>query len=424
MSSHCARRPARSVRRPSVALFLSLVAAASLLLSRPAAAEAEGSACRPTLDQWAEPERLPLGREVTVTLRLSLDCRATRMPLAMALVIDRSSSMLRGNAIGKAREGALLLVEHLRAGQDWATLVTFNEASRVDQTLTDVPALMRQAIAGLQAGGDTNISAGLAEGRKQLRRLGDRPHLRALVLLTDGRNESGAAAVVREAVALRQDGVYVAAVGLGRDPERAILEAAATSPSDAWFPQDPDELPAIFQRIGERWIGLQVREAAVVDRLPPDLAVVAPALPPGREAPAGAWSWDLPAAGLLPIDIRLRLRPTRTGRQPVSSEAQLTWRDDAGQSGAAPFPIPIIEVVAPELWPTAGASATAVPEATVAATVSATARSTDLPDPTATVTGSATVRIHLPALLLRGGEAPTLWWRTGATTRGTGVGLR
>ncbi|HRA20894.1 MAG TPA: vWA domain-containing protein [Anaerolineae bacterium] len=399
---------ARSAILPA---FFAAALILTAVLPRSGSASTSQSTCRPTVDQLAEPRTLPLGAEVTVTLRLSLDCQAARMPLGMALVIDRSSSMLRADAIGKAREGALGLIDHLRPGADWGTLVTFNETARVDQTLTDVPALLRRAVRDLQAGGDTNISAGLAEGHKQLRRLADRSTLRALVLLTDGKNESGAAAVTREAEALRQAGIYVAAVGLGRDPERAILEAAATSPSDAWFPQDPAELPAIFQRIGERWIGLQVREAAVRDSLPLDLVASAPALPPGRQAPGGAWYWDLPAAGLLPIDIRLRLRPTRTGRQPVSSGALLTWRDQAGLSGEAPFPIPFIEVFAPEAWPTALASATAgaVPEPSLTPTTWVTP--TSVPSATvrhpATVPHPAVVTIHLPMLSLRG-EAPTL----------------
>ncbi|MBK8540133.1 MAG: VWA domain-containing protein [Ardenticatenia bacterium] len=228
-----------SARSASLPVLLAAALVLTAVLPRAGHASAGRSACRPTVDQVAEPPRLPLGAEVTVTLRLSLDCQAARMPLAMALVIDRSSSMLRADAIGKAREGALGLIEYLRPGADWGTLVTFNETARVDQTLTDVPALLRRAVRDLQAGGDTNISAGLAEGHKQLRRLADRSTLRALVLLTDGKNESGAAAVTREAEALRQAGIYVAAVGLGRDPERAILEAAATSPSDAWFPRIP-----------------------------------------------------------------------------------------------------------------------------------------------------------------------------------------
>lgn len=310
----------------------------ALAQPRPSLAAAGSSDCVPTLDQLAEPLRLPLGQVVTVTLRLSLECRAARTPLSMALVIDRSNSMLRSDAIGKAREGALRLVDRLRAGEDWGTLVTFNEAARVDQTLTDVPALLRQAVLALRAGGDTNISAGLAEGHRQLRRLADRPYLRALVLLTDGKNESGAQAVIREAEALRRAGVYVAVVGLGRDPERDLLEAVATSPADAWFPQDPAELPAIFERIGERWTSVQVREATVRDLLPPDLRMAGPALPAGREAPTATWNWDLPAAGRAPIDIRLRLRPSRVGRQPVSSGARLTWRDQTGQEpGMRPF---------------------------------------------------------------------------------------
>lgn len=395
------RPPIRVIGRAGLpAVLLSAVLGAALPEQGRAAPSA--STCRPTVEQLADPARLPLGATVTATLRLSLDCQAARIPLAMALVIDRSSSMERADAIGKAREGALRLADRLRPGEDWATLVTFNEEARVDQSLTDVPALLRLAIAAVRAGGDTNISAGLAEGHKQLRRLADRPYTRALVLLTDGKNETGAQAVTREAEALRHAGVYVATVGLGRDPERAILEAAATSPADAWFPRDPGELPAIFDRIGERWVGLQVREARVEDVLPADLAVEGPTLPPGAEGPAGAWTWSLPAAGHLPIEIRLRLRPARVGLQPVSSQARLTWRDQSGQAGEAPFPVPLIDVYAPGAPPTAGPSPTA---AATAATEATPTPETASPTATATIQGPRSV-LHLPSLQGRGEPEP------------------
>jgi len=395
------RSQAAPLGRAGLALVL-LSAVLGAALPGLARAAPSASACRAEVDQGVDPVRLPLGGTFTATLRLSLDCQARRIPLAMALVLDRSSSMERADAIGRAREGALRLADRLRPGEDWATLVTFNEKARVDQSLTDVPALLRQAIGAVRAGGDTNISAGLAEGHKQLRRLAGRPYTRALVLLTDGKNESGAAAVTREAEALRGAGIYVATVGLGRDPERAILEAAATSPADAWFPRDPAELPAIFDRIGERWVSLQVREATVTDVLPPDLITDGATLPPGAEAPGATWTWSLPAVGLLPVEIRLRLRPTQLGLQPVSRFARLAWRDQAGQAGEAVFPVPLVDVYAPAppATPGPGPTLTATPIAGASPTPEAVAST-----PPATLQAPAFV-LCLPLLQGRGEPDP------------------
>lgn len=315
-----------------------------------AGTSADPSPCVARLAQEAAPGQVALGQVFTATLRLALDCPDARLPLALALVLDRSSSMERGQALERAKEGAVGLVERLEAGRDWGTVISFNQAARVDQHLTDVPALLRSAIQGLKPGGDTNISAGLAEGRRQLARMAGRVPQPALVLLTDGKNLSGAEAVAREGEALRRAGVYVAAVGLGRDPERAILEAAASSPADAYFLERPEQLLGVFQTIGERWTGLTVREAAVTHQLPEALEVVGAALPPAEVEPGGR-RWRLPAIGAGPLTLRLTLRALQAGRHPLSREATLSWVDQGGRAGQAAFPVPWVEVLSPGTMP-------------------------------------------------------------------------
>lgn len=338
------------------------------------------SPCQARLAQGAAPDRLEVGDTFTVTLTLAVDCPDRRLPLALALVLDRSSSMERGGALERAKEGALTLVERLEPGLDWGTVISFNEAARVDQHLTDVPALLGHAIEGLRPGGDTNISAGLAEGRRQLGRMAGRAPQPALVLLTDGKNLSGAQAVAKEGEALRRAGVYVAAIGLGRDPERDILEAAASSPADAYFLERPEQLLAVFQTIGRRWTAWTLQQARVLHRLAPSLEALGPAIPPAELLPDAGRSWRLPALGAEPLTLRLQVRAHEAGRHPVSREAFLAWEDQGGAGGRADFPLAWVEVLppgTPEPRPTGSAS----PRATAASTEPGGGTGTPVPSP-------------------------------------------
>lgn len=390
-----------------------------------ATAAADPSPCVARLAQDAAPSRVALGQVFTATLALALDCPDERLPLALAIVLDRSSSMERGAALERAKEGAVGLVERLEAGRDWGTVISFNQAARVDQHLTDVPRLLRFAIEGLKPGGDTNISAGLAEGRRQLARMTGRAPQPALVLLTDGKNQSGAEAVAREGEALRRVGVYVAAIGLGRDPERAILEAAASSPSDAYFLERPEQLLGVFQTIGERWTQLAVREAAVIHRLPPAFEALGAALPPAEAQPGGGRRWVLPALGAQPLALRLSLRALQSGRHPLSQEAQLSWVDQAGRVGQSAFPVPWVDVLPPGASPEPppGASPTASPEAppspsptplggTNTTTPTRQPPATDEPNPTAEPVASPTALATSPGAGPSATRIPGAPWRS------------
>jgi Ca-activated chloride channel family protein len=143
---------------------------------------------------------------------------AERPPQAVALVIDRSGSMV-GRPLEEARRCAEYVVGRLRP-TDAVSLVQFD--NRIHRLWPAVPvgdgAALRAAIAGIHAGGNTNLHGGWKEGTETLADVAGLG-LKRVILLSDGQaneglTESGAIA----AYGRRFDGPVPAGTGTAVQP--------------------------------------------------------------------------------------------------------------------------------------------------------------------------------------------------------------
>src|SRR5205814_8590747 len=95
---------------------------------------------------------------------------ATRAPINLALVIDRSGSM-RGQRLSNATLAARAAADRLRDG-DVISVVAFDTATKVIVPPTTIDAGTRSsvnaAIGSITLGGDTCISCGIEDGMAQL----------------------------------------------------------------------------------------------------------------------------------------------------------------------------------------------------------------------------------------------------------------
>ncbi|MHB1310350.1 MAG: vWA domain-containing protein [Limisphaerales bacterium] len=216
-------------------------------------------------------------------------------PAAFCVVLDRSGSMA-GAPLDHAKAAAVLAVRHLRA-EDHFALVVFDDQARTVIPLQ--PATVRrkagflQAIADIQDGGSTNLTAGWMLGREELRTapLGTP---RRLLLLSDGQLNVGLVetSAVRQIVAsgIEHDRVRTSCLGFGAHYHEDLLAELARATGGQFYDADsPEKFPAIFaseleglQRISVQNLRLRLKAMDFCAGLTPLGDYPALTLPDGR----------------------------------------------------------------------------------------------------------------------------------------------
>ncbi len=178
---------------------------------------------------------------------------ATRAPVNLAVVIDRSGSM-SGAKIENARRAASRLVE----------LLNENDRISIVHYGTDVDALagifatpqnkvrLQRYIANIQDNGGTNIGDGLAAGQRQIEKAKTDFRVNRLLLLSDGQptvgitNSQGLVNVVRN---IRNAGISVTSLGVGADFNEDLMQRLADVGGGSYgFINNAAATTALFQR--------------------------------------------------------------------------------------------------------------------------------------------------------------------------------
>ena len=172
-------------------------------------------------------------------------------PISIAMVIDTSGSMRR--ALPAAQQAARSFVTALRP-TDPLALVRFSDRVVFEHDLSDRRQTTLDAIDRLEANGGTALFDALHTSIAFLKQRAGR---RAIVLLSDGRDENNAGTGpgsehrLAEVLALvRETDAVVYAIGLGANVDRAALEEIAErSGGVASFPVEADALEAEFRHV-------------------------------------------------------------------------------------------------------------------------------------------------------------------------------
>ena len=156
--------------------------------------------------------------------RGSLQTIGQRQSLALVLALDVSGSMA-GKPLADAKSALMSLVNTLDPN-DSVALITFNTKATVAQGLTTDRNAIRAAINGAAANGDTAIFDATAAAMDLLAKA-DASSRRAIVLLTDGADNSSTVSLGTITTRLRSAGYPLYVVGLGSSLDNATLKALA-----------------------------------------------------------------------------------------------------------------------------------------------------------------------------------------------------
>ena len=182
---------------------------------------------------------------------------ASRVPLDLSVVLDRSGSMA-GEKLAAAREAAALLVRRLRP-EDVVSVVAF------DDTVTTIAlpgkgeaqAELPARILDIEAGGSTNLSGGWLRGHELLsgvRRGMTGPAadgaMHRVLLMTDGQANVGIVEperLVGLCRTARAAGITTSTIGFGTDYDEHLLrEMADAGGGNAYYVERPDQAAGVF----------------------------------------------------------------------------------------------------------------------------------------------------------------------------------
>jgi Ca-activated chloride channel family protein len=169
----------------------------------------------------------------------------TDLPIHAAVAIDISASMEPNLEL--AQNAALQFLQGLVRPKDRAEVITFNDhPAQVVKFTRDLKALAG-GLSGLKAERGTSLYDSLIFAFYTFNGLKGR---RALLLLSDGRDEGSRFGFEEALDFARRAGVTVYAIGLGDDVDkRKLARIAEETGGRAFFPHKPEELAAIYAGI-------------------------------------------------------------------------------------------------------------------------------------------------------------------------------
>jgi Ca-activated chloride channel family protein len=172
-------------------------------------------------------------RPLFIEVRIAADESGTsaRTPISMVLVIDTSGSM-EGQKLRDAKRSAIAMLDQMR-GDDMVALVRYSSDAQVLVPLSrvsDVRDNARSQIERMSAGGNTDIANAMRVASRLLS-TDQLARPQRVVLVTDGRDTSGAPRDTGPSVArsMAGRGITASALGIGFDYDQDYLASVANS---------------------------------------------------------------------------------------------------------------------------------------------------------------------------------------------------
>lgn len=200
--------------------------------------------------------------------------RSERLPVNVALVLDRSGSM-SGGKLDLARQAAERALALLQSDDRFAVVVYDD---RVDVVTPSSPATAKararaaDRLRGIEPRGSTDLCSGWLNGCEQVGREVSEESIGRCLLLTDGLANQGITdrgELTRHAGEVRARGVATSTFGVGEDFDERLLQAMAEAGAgNSYYLRDAEQISEFLQsEIGEA-LDVVARGTAVEVHLP------------------------------------------------------------------------------------------------------------------------------------------------------------
>ena len=194
----------------------------------------------------------PSREHVLLQLKSPPNVTGRRLPLNLALVIDRSGSM-EGEPLDYVKRACDYVVDLLEPN-DILSVVTFEE--QVDVL---VPArrvvnktLLKEHINRVEVGNTTNLYDGVVVGCQQVASVMSEGHVNRVLLLTDGEPTAGIkdfTSIVGQVAEQKSRGITVTALGFGPEYNEELMAGIARrSGGNYYYISRPELIPEVFRR--------------------------------------------------------------------------------------------------------------------------------------------------------------------------------
>jgi Ca-activated chloride channel homolog len=202
------------------------------------------------------PEKTFTHRDHSTTMHVLIRIHAptaqanpVRVPLNLALVIDRSGSM-SGEKLEYAKAAARYVLEHLEP-EDRVSVVSFDDRVEIPLPSSFARRIdLRRVLGEITDRGGTNLHGGWLEGGTQVAAHLKTGALNRVMLLSDGManvGETNADRIASDVRGLASRGISTSTLGVGRDFDEDMMQAIAQSGDGNYhFIEHPSQLPHLF----------------------------------------------------------------------------------------------------------------------------------------------------------------------------------
>ncbi len=202
-----------------------------------------------------------------------------RVPLNIALVLDRSGSMM-GEKLAYCKKAAQFVVDNLDPN-DRLSIVVYD--SQVDILLANAKVGNKQAIKNLiesiRERGSTFMSGGMLSGYKEVKQFFEAGRVNRVLLLTDGLANQGITdRHSLDSIASKratEDKISLSTFGVGADfDEKMLTDLAEYGIGNYYFIDKPENIPPIFSKELKGLLEVVAQNTTIRVTLPGDVELV------------------------------------------------------------------------------------------------------------------------------------------------------
>ena len=198
-------------------------------------------------------------------------------PLNLAFVIDKSGSMQGNEKIDWVKDSFDIFIEKVR-DIDYVSLIAFSSDSEVIFPSTRMDSRekrdrFKQAVAGMEPGGGTNLVSGLEDGYTQVLANFRGDYSNRVLFLTDGVGDS--TGILDMAASYKEMGINVSTIGVGSDFDvNLMVDLAKAGGGSSRFISDRAEMKETFGDELDRMVVPAARDLKMTLELPEWVTVI------------------------------------------------------------------------------------------------------------------------------------------------------